>query len=1625
MPDIPAGFRLVEPPTAQIPDGFKLVTSSPSIPSGYRLKGPSTAPHVDTSDFATAPDINPGVSVPQGTTQADSSPAQLPPSAHPIRDKIADIAAVVHPGYNLIRGAARSIPEIGAGMEKEWAHVSENPLSRGLIIPHPASLIPGATPSQVLHQHPAERPYMPEQAVDAALPATTAEQRGEIIPNVEKGIGSVVGMTALGPAAIPAVTTSTIGEDTQKFYDRGMGQGGALAAGAVTGGAKSALFAVGPAGRALRGVESAGTAVSRGIENAAVAVGTQGVDLASDVATGQNIQWDDEAKKLAIGLPTQMVAGEALHRAMPSPSIPDGYKLKSPTETPQGVADVKGNPERPLPQDAPQAKNQIAVGEARSAGSERLPENTGTRPGEEIPATSTTANAPVAPVNEHAQALRDIADRMEGKTNPSVDKIGKSPVLDQGKNPSSLESPLVPRPPEGEKQQLPEEIPVPQQGSSGQIPEPKVVQPSADLISPPAPPVKGEPPKPVYRDTRAGGERFHGTSNPIEQLQDYSYNDQNIYGQGLYTTDDFTTANAYTKKGGGKEPSVYKIGEKRPAKMLDLEQPPTPEVHKILDSLGDRSWDSLGQFAHEIYKENPNAPVKRWFDEVRAASRSEGLSTDSVQELFQSVTDQLRDVGYDGYRHEGGNLAGRGKRTHDVKVYFDPASSVDIAKVNAQDYSAPVPAEPVAKESAQQVAQLGATKLRNETLSPAATGFNERNNVAQLDKPLSQSQPESGQGGARRKGVAYVPTAQDIAPYVGELRRIRERFSGVEGRYGSDVAKGFTKTVQSGVEARSIVRTMIKRTGADETTLDKLRAIGLDNRAKEMQARGIPASQVPVLSPVDAVAYRADPKVKSAMKWWNDNVAPELTDIRTRNGMILSSAPSKMDFFVNLVGEGGPDSGGGKTGTNLQEAFNKAAAGEGDYKSDPTDFFTSMVQQHLRTDASAQLAEAIKAKASVPPASVVDPLAKLNPTVFPAKPSNRYFTADFKGRKVEVEAINLNPNPNGTPDYHYVPRDVAKEFNNIRQPVAQHDTIFDKAMSVGTAASTFGSIAPHAWREISHVGSRIAESGQDLKSAIPWIGSKVAALKKMADLRDSNFGDTVQLLVDRSGGDKGVGWGVKPAKTKIGELLNKPHEMLFNPDTGFDPMMRRVVADAHLRTLLGPDAVAKIEADVNSGKLSPIEAARQIESKIKPEDFQGLGRQINNTLGWANKQTRSDLLNAASRVFPYISSESGMIPRELVSRVTRNVNPRALATMARNGQHAQMAASLLGSLATGAIGTYLAMNAINYASSKATTGKGQWMSENDEGHKNDVQVAPGWYWSNFDPMIARADRILGYKQAANDAPYSAGREAVNESLSTLNSGIRAAFTTFTGKTMRLNDQNQLDKSRSGMLDFVNAGRNTAQAIVQGKSLGAGAVKDVANLAGVQLQQSSGKNYTHAERMAKYLAFRPGEDLKPEQIAHMKDTGSLIDQMRGKPDQAESLVDAEIAKGKQPRDERSNLIYRASHGDLENTIKYRLSADDAVKIYKDSGTSDDERAKIKDLVASKIINSDKTSDQQDAMLKEADIDKPADLDMKREMTDLRRQQKEASSAHRPFPGAARLRMLEGIDRLRKGPKRPSR
>jgi hypothetical protein len=278
--------------------------------------------------------------------QWDAEPAP----SHPIRDALIGAANDAFPAaraaYNVVRGAVRAIPEMGAGIEKAASFAQPAIAQAGMMDTGsgiPGSYNPPAPPEQIQaametgkalndpnyrKMNLAQTPANATAPVDKVLPPSEGERRGEIIPQIEKGIGGIAALPALGPLAIPAMTGSSIGEDAQKRFEQGASPDAALASGVVTGGAKSALFAVGPGGRALRGATGAGSMLTRAAENTGVALGMQGVDIAADAVHGQNIEWDQEAKKAAIGVPTQVAGGELLHRVGGEPVKAEAPKIE-------------------------------------------------------------------------------------------------------------------------------------------------------------------------------------------------------------------------------------------------------------------------------------------------------------------------------------------------------------------------------------------------------------------------------------------------------------------------------------------------------------------------------------------------------------------------------------------------------------------------------------------------------------------------------------------------------------------------------------------------------------------------------------------------------------------------------------------------------------------------------------------------------------------------------------------------------------------------------------------------------------------------------------------------------------------------------------------------------------------------------------------------------------------------------------------------------------------------------------------------------------------------------------------------------------------------------------------------
>ncbi|RQS39787.1 PLxRFG domain-containing protein [Burkholderia sp. Bp8990] len=185
-----------------------------------------------------------------------------------------------------------------------------------------------------------------------------------------------------------------------------------------------------------------------------------------------------------------------------------------------------------------------------------------------------------------------------------------------------------------------------------------------------------------FVDTRGTAARFHGTSRKIDALSDeYALNgdNRNIYGQGFYTTDAADIAHGYMKKGRGGNGTLYSV-EHEPVKLYNMESPITPEIHEILEgAMGDVPTDNAETGA-------PLKNLREIFDEYRAESKSEGLTRDDVQGVFDSVRDNLERMGYRGYEHEGGHNTGNDP--HTVRIFWNPESDVRIKPADINDYLA-------------------------------------------------------------------------------------------------------------------------------------------------------------------------------------------------------------------------------------------------------------------------------------------------------------------------------------------------------------------------------------------------------------------------------------------------------------------------------------------------------------------------------------------------------------------------------------------------------------------------------------------------------------------------------------------------------------------------------------------------------------------------------------------------------------------------------------------------------------------------------------------------------------------------------------------------------------------------
>ena len=215
--------------------------------------------------------------------------------------------------------------------------------------------------------------------------------------------------------------------------------------------------------------------------------------------------------------------------------------------------------------------------------------------------------------------------------------------------------------------------------------------------------LSGNMPRPAetkLKDTRGQGKFYHGAAGEFELVPGGQYaGEKNIYGAGLYVTDDFQTAASYkpknrekgVKKADAAEQGVVYDVDMSKQNLFDLDGPAQQD---FIDFLKESKYDAMDELIERAIEDTTIDAAKRgvmpttaqFMDNMRGYSRSLEVPSYEITSVFEDYQDILKKKGFTGYKHKGGMKAGKGKRQHQVAIIFNPDETTSISKVNQDDF---------------------------------------------------------------------------------------------------------------------------------------------------------------------------------------------------------------------------------------------------------------------------------------------------------------------------------------------------------------------------------------------------------------------------------------------------------------------------------------------------------------------------------------------------------------------------------------------------------------------------------------------------------------------------------------------------------------------------------------------------------------------------------------------------------------------------------------------------------------------------------------------------------------------------------------------------------------------------
>jgi hypothetical protein len=159
---------------------------------------------------------------------------------------------------------------------------------------------------------------------------------------------------------------------------------------------------------------------------------------------------------------------------------------------------------------------------------------------------------------------------------------------------------------------------------------------------------------------------YHGTKAPISSVSELDPgshgNEQALYGLGAYLTDNPKVAEGYAQtRGKGPDGKVLPATLNN-ARLLDLEQTPPTNVHQVFQK-------TINSITGENTPLDPSLNGKQLFKKLQDELFEASYTRSDAQEVLGDLTSELRQQGYDGLRHQGGDVLGT-KGSHNVAIVF-------------------------------------------------------------------------------------------------------------------------------------------------------------------------------------------------------------------------------------------------------------------------------------------------------------------------------------------------------------------------------------------------------------------------------------------------------------------------------------------------------------------------------------------------------------------------------------------------------------------------------------------------------------------------------------------------------------------------------------------------------------------------------------------------------------------------------------------------------------------------------------------------------------------------------------------------------------------------------------------